>query len=457
MKFGGSNLRRPGDIDRVVDAIRLYSPAPVVVVSAFYGVTNELEKAVARAKSGDDVSTQELRNLHSTILAENFPEARVRQPVQEEVTRRLDQLDRYLTGIQLIGDVPPFVHAAVLSYGERLSSWIVSQVLVSRGIAAQEYLPEALGLMTDGDFGNATCDFGASAPGVQRLLGSNAQRTGVAVVPGFYGVDSRGKTALFGRGGSDYSAASLARCLGAASVDLWKDVDGFLSADPSAAEKPETIPQLHYLEAAELSYFGAKVLHPRTVEPLFDVGIPVRVFNIGLLGRGLTPFTIVDGAKTLSTAVVKGVVSTDDVAILRLHGPGVGFKAGILARATGTLDSAGVNIKSVLTAQTAINILLARADLPLAYDALKGHHLPGVIHVEAVEDVSIVAAVGVGIQNGTAGAQVTMQALEALRDAEIPVPLTAAGASEVAAYFFVHRADRQKAVRAVHSSIRPKN
>jgi len=462
VKFGGSNLRRPSDIDRVVAAVRLYAVPPVVVVSAFYGVTNELIAAVASARQGAGTPdaagaaagyTRGLRALHDTILTENFAAGPVRDRVAAAVADRLDQLERYLMGIHLIGDVPPFVNDAVLSYGERLSSLLVSEVLNDRGVAAAEYLPETLGLTTDGVFGNAACDFDASGPRVAAVLGSPAAAGEVAVVPGFYGIDPSGKAALFGRGGSDYSAASLARCLGAASVDLWKDVDGFLSADPAATDRPQTVPQLHYLEAAELSYFGAKVLHPRTVEPLYDQEIPVRVLNIGKLDRGLRPFSVVDGQRTVAAGVVKGVVSTDDVGILRLHGPGVGFKAGILARATGTLDAAGLNIKSVLTAQTAINLLVARGDLAAAHEVLKEHHLAGVVNVEPLDDVAIVAVVGLGLLEAAGGAVVTAKALGALAAAGIAVQLTAAGASEVAAYFLVRRADRDRAVRAVHTAL----
>lgn len=456
VKFGGSNLRRPSDVDRIVEVVRHYHHPLVIVVSAFYGVTNELIAAVASARQGAGRPslpeagpnyTAGLRALHKTILDENFSDQALRNRVEAAVTVRLDQLERYLTGIHYIGDVPPFVNDAVLSYGERLSSLIVAEVLSSRGLIAREVLPEELGLRTDGVFGNAACDFAVSGPRVAKAL----EGTGIVVVPGFYGVDAQGRATLFGRGGSDYSAASIARCIGAQSLDVWKDVDGFLSADPSAVASPRPIPHLHYLEAAELSYFGAKILHPRTVEPLFDQGIPIRILNITRPERGLEPYTVVDGTRHVTGDIVKSVASTDDVGILKLHGPGVGFKGGILARVTATLDEAGINIKSVLTAQTAINLLLARADLEAARQAIQDHHVAGVVDVSVDDGVSIVAVVGDGVLETTDhGSAIASRALAGALAGGVRVNLAAAGASEVTAYLLVRREDRNKAVRIVH-------
>lgn len=261
-----------------------------------------------------------------------------------------------------------------------------------------------------------------------------------------------GKTTLFGRGGSDYSAASIARCIGAESLDVWKDVDGFLSADPGAVASPHTIAQLHYLEAAELSYFGAKILHPRTIEPLFDQAIPIRILNITRPDLGLHAFTIIDGERTVTHDVVKSVSSTDDVAILKLHGPGVGFKSGILAEVTSALDQGGINIKSVLTAQTAINVLLAREHLEAAYEILVSHHMAGVVEVSCNDAVAIVAVVGDGVLDASnAGSAIASRALSAALAGGERLTLAAAGASEVAAYMLVDRNDRRLALSLIHT------
>lgn len=457
VKFGGSNLRRPEDIDRVVNVVRTYQRPLVLVVSAFYGITNALVACVQASKEGAGTLsalsesreyTLALRALKKQILESNIEDPLQRSRTETALNARLDQLERFLTGIHYIGDVPDFVNDVILSYGERLSSLLVTAVLQSRGINAREALPEDIGLITDGVFGNAACDFEASAGPVLKALAGE----GVVVVPGFYGVSREGKTTLFGRGGSDYSAASIARCVGAESLDVWKDVDGFLSADPGAVASPHSIKHLHYLEAAELSYFGAKILHPRTVEPLFDQAIPIRILNITRPDLGLHAFTVIDNERTVTHDVVKSVSSSEDVAILKLHGPGVGFKAGILAEVTGALDRNGINIKSVLTAQTAINVLLAREHLDSAYETLVAHHVAGVVEVSRNDSVAIVAVVGDGVLDASnVGSAIASRALSAVLAGGVHVTLAAAGASEVAAYMLVERKDRSLALRLIHA------
>jgi aspartate kinase/aspartokinase/homoserine dehydrogenase 1 len=457
VKFGGSNLRRPEDIDRVVNVVQTYQRPLVIVVSAFYGITDALVACIQTAKEGagklsalaeSNDYTLTLRSLKKEILDANIVDPLRRKRTEEALNARLDQLERFLTGIHYIGDVPDFVNDVILSYGERLSSLLVTEVLLSHGIAAREALPENIGLFTDGVFGNAACDFDASTEAVSSALTGDD----VVVVPGFYGISRDGKTTLFGRGGSDYSAASIARCIGAESLDVWKDVNGFLSADPGAVEVPHSIARLHYLEAAELSYFGAKILHPRTVEPLFDQAIPIRILNITRPDLGLHAFTVIDGERTVTNDVVKSVSSSDDVAILKLHGPGVGFKSGILAEVTSTLNRKGINIKSVLTAQTAINVLLAREDLSAAYETLITHHMAGVVEVSRNETVAIVAVVGDGVLYASnIGSAIASRALAAALAGGVRVTLSAAGASEVAAYMLVHRQDRHLALSLIHA------
>ena len=161
-------MRRPEDIDRIVNVVQTYQRPLVLVVSAFYGITNELIACVQAAKQGAGTKaaladsrnyTQTLRALKKTILEANLHDAAHRARTEKALGERLDQLERYLTGIHCIGDVPTFVNDAILSYGERLSSLLLAEVLQSRGIAAREALPEDIGLITDGVFGNSACDF----------------------------------------------------------------------------------------------------------------------------------------------------------------------------------------------------------------------------------------------------------------------------------------------------------
>lgn len=458
VKFGGSNLRTATDIDKVASIAQGYGQPLVIVVSAFHGITNALVECVKSARKSDGIPAQDssfaftrgLRRLKRTVIDASIPDEAARTATYEVVCERLDKLERLLMGIHYIGDVPDFVSDSVLSYGERLSSLVLAAALRSRGLDAIEILPEELGLATDGEFGNATCDFHSCQDDIADKLVADR----IFVVPGFYGVGPDGRTTLFGRGGSDYSAAAIARCIGASSLDVWKDVEGFLSADPKEVPDPVRIRHLSYSEAAELSYFGAKILHPRTVEPLFDRDIPVRVFDVTSWkpGTPMVPGTVIDGTRHVTEGIVKAVSSSDDVGILKLSGPGVGFKRGILAKATRTLDDRGINIKSVITAQTAINILVGRADLEAAWRAVREHHVAGVVDVTMNADVSIVAVVGEGILDGHGiGLGLAARALRATSEAGIHVLLATAGASDVALYLLIATADRGATVARIHA------
>ncbi|QQO07492.1 aspartate kinase [Breznakiella homolactica] len=464
VKFGGSNLKTPGDIKRSAAVAGAYRQNLVVVVSAFYGVTDLLTGAIGEALvslDGIKEAMALIRKRHCGVIEQTIAGRDTAENTAAVIEGRMASLERLLTGIHYIGAVPDFTRDTILSYGERLSAPILTAVLEASGLAAREALPERIGLMTDGRFGNASADMDYSAPRIREALSGDF----TFVVPGFYGTTGDGGTAVFGRGGSDYTAAVTARAIGAPSLDLWKDVDGFLSSDPRITGTSRTIPYLSYAEAAELAYFGAKILHPRTVEPLEDTAIPVRVMNVEKFAGEIHPYSIVGPEKGTIAAgadeaaesgsghrqrIIKSVASSDDVGIIRIEGPGVGSRPGILARATGKLDAAGVNISSVITAQTCINLIFRRGDTEKALAVVKSESISGVVSVEALDDCAMVAAVGSGIRDSVG---VGSRILGALADAAVNIILVQAGASPVAVYVIVRREDRERAVTAIHNAM----
>lgn len=445
-KFGGSNLKKKEDILKLVRVIKAYNRPMVIVVSAFYGITNHLTQAMQDVKNDEakikDI-TRFLIALKEESINENFDDQSWANKTLQEVEKRICELERFLTGIHYIGDVPEFIEDVVLSYGERLSSLILSSILQSHGIDAEEALPEEMPLITDGEFGNATVKYQTSSEGVQQRLSEDK----IYVVPGFYGVSEKGKTTLLGRGGSDYSAAAIARCLNAESLDVWKDVDGFMSADPKLVDNPVRITDLSYTEAAELSYFGAGILHPRTVEPLRKVKIPIRIMNVDAFNGHIQPRTTVHSKETIADGIVKSVTYSNDFCILTLKGAGVGMKKGVLAKTTNALDSAGINIKSVITSQIAINLLLSKSDLKRAYQFIDKLQLPTVTELQAIENLTTVAVVGEGIleTSGIAG-----RMFMAIAKKNINARMIASGASPVATYFVVSSSDKDESIKAIH-------
>ncbi|MBS2211649.1 aspartate kinase [Carboxylicivirga mesophila] len=445
-KFGGSNLKKKEDIQKLVRVIKAYDRPMVIVVSAFYGITNHLIQAmddVKKDESNIEKLVRFLRELKEEAILENFDDKDWQDRTLNAVQSRIKELSRYLTGIHYIGDVPEFVEDVILSYGERLSSLVLTSILQSNGIDAEEALPEQMPLVTDGEFGNATVDFEISSANVQKRLAENK----IYVVPGFYGVSEQGKVTLLGRGGSDYSAAAIARCLEAESLDVWKDVDGFMSADPKLVKSPQRITNLSYAEAAELSYFGASILHPRTVEPLKEVGIPIHIGNIDAFDGSVAPRTVVYGTETVTDCIIKSVTYSDDFCILKMRGPGVGLKKGVLAKVSVALDRAGINIKSVITSQIVINLLLSAKDIKRAYSIVEELELSSITELIASEQISTIAVVGEGLLDrpGVAG-----RLFMALARKDINVQMIVSGASAVASYFMVAKDDRDSAIEAIH-------
>lgn len=447
VKFGGSNLKRKEDIAKLVKIIKTYNQPLIIVVSAFFGITNKLTKTLTSIET--DVNqinalTQSLESLKEESIRENFSDNELAAKTFQQIKDRIKELERYLKGIHYIGDVPDFVQDVVLSYGERLSSLILTAILNNHNIDAQEALPEDFGLITDGEFGNASVNYKKSEPEVNKYFNDNK----IYIVPGFYGISEKGKVTLLGRGGSDYSAAAIARCVNAKSLDVWKDVDGFMTADPKLIENPERIEYLSYTEAAELSYFGAGILHPRTVEPLRKANIPIRVLNIDDFGGFLNPRTIIQPNQTIVQHVIKSVTYSNDFCILILRGAGVGMKKGVLAKTTDILDKAGINIKSVITSQIAINLLLSVNDIDKAQQLIKSLNLPTLTEITQVKNLSTVAAVGEGTldQPGIAG-----RMFMALAKNNINVRMIASGASPVATYCILSSQDKDLAVKAIHN------
>lgn len=447
VKFGGSNLKCKEDISRLITVVKNYREPLVIVVSAFYGVTNYLIESLAKARQDESVAKEVKEYLfllkHESV-SEHIKDEEILEQVLGGIEELLGEIEKYLHGIALTGDASRALEDNILSFGERLSAIFLQGVLLNEGIHSEVSYPEEIGLYTDGEFGNASIDFAKSTEPVRKALSEDK----IFIVPGFYGISKEGKTTLLGRGGTDYSAAALARCIGAKSLDIWKDVDGFQSADPKLVESPVGIKHLNYSEAAELAYFGAKILHPRTVEPLIAPHIPVRIFNIcGDLDVN-NPLSIIDAEEVIYEGVVKSVAFSDEFGVLKLKGPGVGVKPGILAKVTTALNEAGINISSVITSQISINILLAKTDLREAFALVSAIELTAVGELLILDNISVIAAVGSGLIDNYG---VAARIFSSLAGFGINVIMSCSGASPVVSYFLVKSSDRTNAVNAIHS------
>ncbi len=439
VKLGGSILRDPDDLLRAADIVASYIDSRialpvVVVVSAFHGVTDRLlgicdAPAAARASAAAALSS-DLYDFCVRALdgcAASHPARNTVLRAHADVTAAMDSGQREHVACQ----------------GERLAAILLAAVLDARRVGAQCLFPEDLGLLAAGPAADARVDFVHSAAPVRaRLAGVR-----VAVVPGFYGVAADGRVALFGRGGSDYSAAALAALLDAESVDLWKDVAGFHRADPRLVPDALPLANLPYDAAADSAFFGARILHPRALEPLAARGIPLRIFDLEQRSPRETPRTVIhlaDGAGTTCVA------STDDVLVLHAHARDVESHAEMLPTLSATCARNGAAILGLLGGRDGLDIVVRSPERARTAAALHALVFNDGARLMVRDDVALVALVGASPQDVP---QLAAEAIAALAARGIRVHACLTGSRASACAILVDRSARTAAVRIVHAAL----
>jgi aspartate kinase/aspartokinase/homoserine dehydrogenase 1 len=274
-----------------------------------------------------------------------------------------------------------------------------------------------------------------------------SQEVGIYLVPGSYGITSYGKIGRAGITAADYTAAFLTRSLQLPKLELWGLDFDFLRADPKIVSVSPRIERLTYSEASELAYFEHYSFHPRTVEPLEENHIPIEVLNTST-DEGRVD-TIINTETFIEGQIVKSVACTDDISLLRLNGPGVGLKPGILAKVTSGLNKAGINIKSVITSQVSINLILEKDAADKALEIMKQPGFSSVKEISVVKDVSLIGIVGHGMQQNYG---VSARIFNAVSQGKINVLLSGSGASDLVSYLVVQSADKEKSVREIYDA-----
>ncbi len=451
LKFGGGCLRDSAAFLKA-GAIITGQKQVAVVVSAISGVTEQLLAAIDFAKQSEKkipAIMGRLSEKHMTIIAGlPFTPADERR-MQKTIARQLDQVQRLLTGIAYHGDLTPAVRARLLSYGERMTARLLAGLLEIQGHRARALDANAIGICTDDNFENASVDRERTRKNLQASVMPLLRSGIVPVISGFFG---RGRTVaitLLGRNGSDYSAAAVAYALKAGRLEIWKDVDGFMSADPALVPTARQLQCISFAEAAELSYFGAQILHPRTVEPL--AGTKTRVFIRNLKQPDGAGSEILAGRSGRSEDVAS-ITANRKLANIRVHGAGIGCKPGLLAGVSSQLAAAGINIHSVLTSHTCINLLLDPEDGRRSLVRLKSMANGVIKKIILEEHLALVGVVGEKIMEKEG---IYARIFTAVAREKINVEMAAAGASAVACYFLVKRTDLDRAVRAVHDEFFP--
>ena len=449
IKIGGGSLKGKRNIQEILDLVSDRGRGNIIVVSALGGITDRLIEGMSEALN-DEAAIPSIislfRNKHILVARHIMPPGKHYQRYSRDLNDHLGHLERLYYGLNFTKEITPKMTDVISSFGERLSADLLATALRSRGLQATYRMPHKIGLITDGKFGDATANMPKTARNLQKHLTPLTREGMIVVIPGFFGVSEEGDVTTFGRGGSDYSAAVVAAAMGAETLEVWKDVPGYMSANPKFVPEAQLIPLLSYDETAELSYFGAKILHPRTVEPLRRMRLNIAVKNTM---NPDAPGSLISPRAPKVHQLIKSVAHDTDIAILKVHGSGVGARPGILALVSGTLTESGINIKSVVTSQTCISFLLGRKDIDKGYQALQALKPRPYRKLAKVQDLALVGIVGEGILRRKG---IAARCFTAVAERNVNIEMSSFGPSEVALYFIVRQQDLQKAVQAIHTT-----
>ncbi|MFA6742790.1 MAG: aspartate kinase [Candidatus Neomarinimicrobiota bacterium] len=449
LKFGGASLKDKAAYKETIRILKTEKEPKVLVLSAIYGITDWLETTIRAARHSEqsiENTTTRIRAWHAKLLTDLVSDPTMIADCMNELEERVQKLERLLYGLAYTEEMTPQLYALIMSFGERLSVILSATIFQAHGIPAQYLESDRIGIVTNDFFTSAT----AILPVIRKKLPSHVKpllEKGITpLITGFFGANKDGKVTLFGRNSSDYSAAVIAHGLRADSLEIWKDVDGFMSADPKLVPESTLIEKLSYYEAAELSYFGAKILHPRTVEPLIHDSIPLIIRNIY---RPDIPGTEICANEIVKKTIIKSVAYNKNISVLRIKGPGVGYKPGVISEIGTRLATCGINIYSIITSQTCINLLIDRKDSKVGYKALQVLKDGLIETIEHCDDEVVVAAVGAGLKQ-TPG--LAAKIFNAIAAQQINIEMISLGASDVATYFIVKGPCLIPAVNALHTA-----
>ena len=460
MKFGGTSVGSHTAINQACEIVKTSTQEwgrLVVVVSAMRGVTDALIESAVAAALGDEVLYQsligDLQTRHYTVVSELLSEVSERDPMLRTIDEYIAELSAYCRSIHVLGEVTARGMDTITSLGERINARIVASALRQSGIRSQAVDATEL-IVTDASFQNAIPLMDATRTQIQLRLGPLLQEKSAPVVTGFIGATQDGIITTLGRGGSDYTAAILGDCLDADEVWTWTDVDGVMTADPRVVPDARVIPELSFSEISELAYFGAKVLHPKTLRPLIERDIPLWVKNTF---NPTYPGTQIIRSPQTVKGKVTAISAIRELSMITVEGRGMMGVPGIAARtfaAVARQEASVLMISQASSEQSICFVIPANAEASVIQSIEEEMALElarrDIDHVWAMEDIVIVTAVGAGLRH-TPG--ISGRIFSALGAANINVIAIAQGSSEYSISIVVTENDADHAMQQIHQEV----
>ena len=456
LKFGGTSVANAERFLRVADILESNAKQGQVatVLSAPAKITNHLVAMIEKTIGGQDAAPNisDAERIFSELLnglAEaqpGFPLAQLKTFVEQEFA----QLKHVLHGISLLGQCPDSINAAIICRGEKLSIAIMSELLQARGHSVTVINPVEK-LLAVGHYLESTVDITEST---RRIAASRIPADHMILMAGFTAGNEKGELVVLGRNGSDYSAAVLAACLRADCCEIWTDVDGVYTCDPRQVPDARLLKSMSYQEAMELSYFGAKVLHPRTITPIAQFQIPCLIKNTG---NPQAPGTLIGGESDEDGLAVKGITNLNNMAMFNVSGPGMKGMVGMAARVFAAMSRAGISVVLITqsSSEYSISFCVPQADCARARRAMGDEFYlelkEGLLEpLDIMEHLAIISVVGDGMRTLRG---ISAKFFAALARANINIVAIAQGSSERSISVVVSNDDATTGVRVTHQML----
>jgi aspartate kinase len=445
MKFGGSSVESAETIQRVAGIVReRLAQRPVVVVSAMGKTTNKLLAMAGKAAGGDldgaVVLLEDLRESHLRAISEPRAPTRGRadagHDVASQINAILDQLADLVKGLAIVGELTPRATDAVSAFGERLSSLIVTAQFQAQGIDAAHVDARTL-IVTDRRQGQAAPLFAETNAKLMAVLPQLAQAH-VPVMGGFIASNEDGVTTTLGRGGSDYTASIVGAGIGAEEIQIWTDVDGMLTADPTIFPGGHRVETCSFAEAAELAYFGAKVLHPATVLPAIEKNIPVRILNSR---RPQVEGTLIVSDPPPASTPIRSIACKRNITLVNIVSSRMLMAHGFLRRIFEIFDRHETSVDMLATSEISVSLTV---DNTRALDTIRAE-IAEFAEITMEDNHAIVCLVGENIRNCPAVAARVFKALGSIK-----TRMVSQGASQLNISLVVSAANLAHAVESLH-------
>ena len=439
MKFGGTSVGSAEAIQRVANIIINTKGDKVVVASAMSGITNFLVGVVDNPPADMDEVVEQFANKH-LMAAEMMFDEKTMVEFRKDFDERLKVFRRALES----DPSDAYYKDLVTSQGERFSTLMISHYLRMLGHDSVALTAETAGIAAVGLPLSGSADLQETANGMTMKVRPLLYKGTIPVITGFYGIKD-GVPLTFGRGGSDYSAAVVANALDADMLEIWTDVDGFMTADPRIIKDAIKIDEMTFGEAAELAYFGAKVLHPRTIEPVRIKHIPLKVRNSF---RPEEPGTLINNLRKKSGGLLKSVATKNDLAIITISSAEIAYRPELVAMIIAKIAEENIIIYSISTSLSTIAMLISNSDVTTVIKQLNEISGSDIERIDVKNNVSLVCCVGDDLLSKCG---VTGDIFTAVKEAGVNVEMISEGASEVSLNFVVPMGMVMDVVAVLHS------